>query len=225
MYRHPPSGATRYAAAFSSAWAIAGCSRDHAGLAVMDRRDPANHLSDLQVIWAIGLSMLVLAAMVKLPYAVIAGIGALIVFGHNLLSPVRFQPGETGYSLWTILHDRGFLVAEGPLKIKISYPVLPWIGVILLGYAAGPIYGRAFDAARRVRGLFAAGCRLPAAAGVAARFQHLRRNTALGRRQQRTTHADVVAELHQIPALARFPAADAGYRVPVAGVVRAHVRC
>jgi uncharacterized membrane protein len=59
--------------------------------------------------------------------------------------------------LWTILHDRGYLVADGPLKIKVSYPVLPWIGVILLGYTAGPLYSRAVASASRFKMLVGLG--------------------------------------------------------------------
>lgn len=96
----------------------------------------------LQVIWVIGLSMLALAALIKLPRPWMAVLGLAIVFGHNLLTPIGFQPNEWAYSLWTILHDRGYLISEGSLRVKVSYPVLPWIGVILLGYVAGPIFSQ-----------------------------------------------------------------------------------
>jgi uncharacterized membrane protein len=111
----------------------------------------------LQVIWAIGISMIVLAALVQLPRAVIAALGLAIVFGHNLLSPISIEPGSFGYSAWTILHHRGFLIADGALKIKVTYPVLPWIGVILVGYAAGPLYARTVSAARRAQTLIVLG--------------------------------------------------------------------
>ncbi|MBW3531416.1 heparan-alpha-glucosaminide N-acetyltransferase domain-containing protein [Shewanella sp. NKUCC06_TVS] len=94
----------------------------------------------LQVIWVIGLSMLALAALINLPRPWMALLGFAIVFGHNLLTPISFQPNEWAYGLWTILHDRGYLVSEGALRVKVSYPVLPWIGVILLGYVAGPLF-------------------------------------------------------------------------------------
>ncbi|NKF50824.1 DUF1624 domain-containing protein [Shewanella sp. WXL01] len=94
----------------------------------------------LQVIWAIGLSMIALAFLSKLPRVWVGMIGLLIVFGHNLLTPIQFAPNEWGYSLWTILHDRGYLISEGALKIRISYPVLPWIGVIMVGWALGPLF-------------------------------------------------------------------------------------
>jgi len=110
----------------------------------------------LQVIWAIGISMIALSLLVKLPYWAIGAIGFTIVFGHNLLSPISFNPGEPGYTLWAILHDRGFIV-EGPVRVKASYPVLPWIGVILLGYFTGPLYARSMDMLSRRKLLVALG--------------------------------------------------------------------
>jgi uncharacterized membrane protein len=103
----------------------------------------------LQVMWAIGLSMIVLSLMVKTPYWLIGTLGVIIVAGHNLLEPIGFSPDELGYSLWTILSDRGYLVAEGAVKVKISYPVLAWIGVIFLGYFCGPLYSKIVTSSKR----------------------------------------------------------------------------
>jgi uncharacterized membrane protein len=105
----------------------------------------------LQVIWAIGISMVVLGLMTSLPRWLLATIGCMIVFGHNMLTPISFPPGHPLFAIWTILHERAFLVPEGILKVKVTYPVLPWIGLILLGYVAGPLYSRLIDAARRTR--------------------------------------------------------------------------
>jgi uncharacterized membrane protein len=91
----------------------------------------------LQVIWAIGLSMLALAWLHRLPCDVLALLGTLIVLAHNMFDVLRFEPGSTGAAICTVLEQRGFLLLE-PVRVKVSYPVLAWIGVILLGYAAGP---------------------------------------------------------------------------------------
>lgn len=107
----------------------------------------------LQVIWAIGLSMLALAALVWLPRGVLAGLGLLLVAGHNLLDGVYFAPADWAYVPWAILHDRGWIELGESLRLRTSYPVLPWIGVIALGYAVGPWFGRGADAARRQRNL------------------------------------------------------------------------
>lgn len=114
----------------------------------------------LQVIWAIGISMVALGLMTSLPRWVLATVGALIVFGHNLLTPIHFPPGHPLFAIWTILHERAFLVEEGLVKVKVTYPVLPWIGVILLGYVAGPLYSKFMAAERRIKLLvmLGAGC-------------------------------------------------------------------
>jgi uncharacterized membrane protein len=109
------------------------------------------HTLWLQVIWVIGLSMLALALLSRLPRKLLFFIAFTLIFGHNLLTPIQFLPGEWGYSLWTVLHDRNYLVSEGLLKVKISYPVLPWIGVIVLGYLAGPVYSQQMPALQRSR--------------------------------------------------------------------------
>ena len=111
----------------------------------------------LQVIWVIGLSMIVLGLVHKLPMKLIASVGLLIVFGHNLLSSLSFEPGTFAYSAWTLLLHRGFLVSDAAVQVKVTYPLLPWIGVILVGYAAGPLYGAAMDPARRKQLLLALG--------------------------------------------------------------------
>ena len=120
----------------------------------------------LQVIWAIGLSMIALALLHRLPLRWLAALGALIVAGHNALPTTAqlaaafgggFEPGGAGAMLWTVLEQRGYLVDEGPVRVRVSYPLLAWTGVILLGYAAGPLYSRAMAPQRRVRLLLAAG--------------------------------------------------------------------
>ncbi|MFO6420660.1 DUF1624 domain-containing protein [Hylemonella sp. W303a] len=103
----------------------------------------------LQVIWAIGLSMLALAVLLHLPLSVQLGLGLLIVFGHNLLDGVHFQPGEPAYLAWAVLHDRGWIELSEGLRARTSYPVLPWIGVILLGYQLGRLYQPEQPARRR----------------------------------------------------------------------------
>ena len=103
----------------------------------------------LQVIWVIGLAMIFLALVHKLPLKLLGAAGALIVFGHNALTWISFEPGGIAYDAWTLLLHRGYLIADGAVKVKVTYPLLPWVGVILLGYAAGPLYARAMAPERR----------------------------------------------------------------------------
>lgn len=111
----------------------------------------------LQVIWAIGLSMLALAALVHLPRGALAAVGLAIMLGHNLLDPITFAPGTPGYALWAVLHERNWIDLPWGAQIRTSYPVLPWIGVIAIGYAIGPWFARDMDPLRRRRALVMAG--------------------------------------------------------------------
>lgn len=112
----------------------------------------------LQVIWAIGLSMIALAGLVLLPRRWIAVIGGVIVLGHNLLDPLTMAPGGPGHAIWAILHDRGYIELGDGLRARTSYPVLPWIGTIALGYATGPWFGAHTPDDRRRRRLTMTGC-------------------------------------------------------------------
>jgi uncharacterized membrane protein len=89
----------------------------------------------LGVIWAIGWSMVALAALVRLPLAVIGAVGLAMIAGHNLLDgidPARW--GELA-AWWPVLHGKG------PTPIgKVVYPLVPWIGVMAAGYAFGGVF-------------------------------------------------------------------------------------
>jgi uncharacterized membrane protein len=103
--------------------------------------DPFYHFIFLQVIWVLGWAMVVLAGLSYLPLGAVVGVGAAIVLGHDLLDP--FDRGNFGAlePLWNLLHERAMLKLGGR-QIFISYPLLPWIGVIALGYGLGVWYAR-----------------------------------------------------------------------------------
>ena len=95
----------------------------------------------LQVLWAIGASMIVLAGAQFLGVRACILIGAAIVLGHNLLDAVwpKNHPLETGSPLWVSLHAQMAYVA-GHFQLLFFYPLLPWVGVMLLGYGAASIF-------------------------------------------------------------------------------------
>ncbi|MCO6058059.1 heparan-alpha-glucosaminide N-acetyltransferase domain-containing protein [Pseudomonas sp. MOB-449] len=111
----------------------------------------------LQVIWAIGLCMLALSLLLWLPRALLITLGLLLVGGHNLLDSLHFPVESWLHLPWAVLHDRGWIEVSEGLRLRTSYPVLPWIGVIALGYAIGPWFGRASDAAQRHKCLVVTG--------------------------------------------------------------------
>jgi len=111
----------------------------------------------LQVIWAIGLSMIALAALVWLPRAALLPLAVLLVAGHNLLDGVHVEGNGVLAVLWKVLHQRDWILLEHGLRLRTSYPLLPWIGVIVLGYLMGPWFARDRDPAQRRRWLLRAG--------------------------------------------------------------------
>jgi uncharacterized membrane protein len=111
----------------------------------------------LQVIWCIGVCMIVLAGLIALPRPVLLSLGLAIVFGHNMLDAIRLAPDQPLFPLWAMLHQRDVIALPFGLVAKTSYPVLPWIGVIVLGYALGPWFGPTVAMRTRVRGLYALG--------------------------------------------------------------------
>lgn len=102
----------------------------------------------LQVIWAIGVCMIALAGLIHLPRGAVAAIGLVIVAGHNLLDPIAFAPDSPWFKPWALIHKRSAFEWMG-ITIKTTYPVLPWIGVIALGYAIGPWFTRPAGERRR----------------------------------------------------------------------------
>lgn len=104
------------------------------------------------VIWAIGSCMILMAALVRLPLAAIAASGAVIVAGHNLLDPLlpalipaaQASPART---LWEVLYLGPIARDEHTGPFVVLYSLIPWIGVMALGYAFGAVMRR--DAAER----------------------------------------------------------------------------
>ncbi len=113
--------------------------------------------TNLQVIWAIGICMIVLGIIIHLPKKIILLLGLLIVFGHNTLDNIVKEGDSIGSLFWYFLHQmNGFSYAEGRF-LWFSYPVLPWIGVMLLGYCFGELYKKGASVILRNKWLLCAG--------------------------------------------------------------------
>jgi uncharacterized membrane protein len=99
----------------------------------------------LAVIWALGISMVVLAILVHLPRRIILIISLLLIFGHNLLDGIHYK----GDVLWAILHDGGLFSYANGYHLVVVYPIIPWVAVMPLGYCMGALYDKGFNTARR----------------------------------------------------------------------------
>ncbi|MCA1574975.1 MAG: heparan-alpha-glucosaminide N-acetyltransferase domain-containing protein [Acidobacteria bacterium] len=109
-------------------------------------------LGVMQVIWVIGVSMILLAGLIHLPLRVVAGFGIGMIALHNLLDRYKVQGGWQGpdspvpgywAKLYFILHQpfEAFPVVGFPSPVVfVIYPLIPWVGVMAAGYAFGALY-------------------------------------------------------------------------------------
>jgi uncharacterized membrane protein len=103
----------------------------------------------LQVIWSIGISMVLLSFFVRLPMKVILAIGLAIVLFHNLLDyPEAAMKGDVGF-VWSLLHRPGIFPYTPNHSLFVFYPFLPWVGVMCCGYYFGRLYKKDFPAEKR----------------------------------------------------------------------------
>ena len=113
--------------------------------------NPFYNLFILQVIWAIGISMILFGLIIQLPFWFIFFLGFVIVFGHNLLDYPGINKNLKGGWLADLVYFSNFSVytiSKNHLFL-IVYAFLPWWGVMMLGYCFGKLYGKTFDAMRR----------------------------------------------------------------------------
>ena len=97
------------------------------------------HFVFVQVIWAIGWGMIVLAGLVFLPTRVIGAFGLLMIFLHNTLDVYRANDFGEWRGLWVVLHETNMTMPREGFLFLVAYPLVPWIGVMAAGYAFGEI--------------------------------------------------------------------------------------
>ncbi len=119
--------------------------------------DATLSLHILQVIWAIGISMVVLSGLIILPRYALLAIGILFVGAHNLLDAFTAQGLSPQSIAWYLLHQQQLSVLGKGSAIFFAYPVFPWIGLMILGYLFGTFYQKGYDAAVRKKWLLRLG--------------------------------------------------------------------
>lgn len=110
----------------------------------------------LQVIWVIGVSMIVLAGLIWLHPILIALISLTLIVGHNALNFVTPEMFGSFRWLWVFLHEGGYVPLGRPgFGLFVAYPLIPWIGVMGIGYVFGIVM--TWERERRTRMLWALG--------------------------------------------------------------------
>ncbi len=99
----------------------------------------------LVVIWVLGVSMVVLGALIHLPRTAILIFSLVLIAGHNLLDNVHFD----GNYFWAILHEFNYFPIGTESHLVVGYPIIPWIAVMSLGYYFGSFYDKKHEATPR----------------------------------------------------------------------------
>jgi uncharacterized membrane protein len=104
--------------------------------------NPFYNVIILQVIWTIGMSMIILGLLVYFPPIFLFILGLIIVLGHNCM---QYQPfnGLKGSFFADLLYFTNFSTYHLNQShiVIIVYSFLPWTGVMLLGFYFGKLYG------------------------------------------------------------------------------------
>jgi uncharacterized membrane protein len=102
------------------------------------------------VIWALGASMVIMAAAVRLPIRWLGALAVLMIVGHDLLD--RIRPSQFGRAAWawSLLHVKGGVVLPGNVFDFVLFPIVPWVGVMAAGYVFGTLYQRDQRERRRI---------------------------------------------------------------------------
>lgn len=159
------------------------------------------HVIILQIIWAIGCSMIILGFLSRYPRLVLA-IGLILFFGHNALNYLSL-PGPDTYIGRIIFvsttSTAAFLpIGDGRL-LGVFYTILPWTGAMLLGFSAGQLYKPAFNPARRKQILFYSGL------GLFCLFLLLRFFNAYGEPVPRKEYTDLIKTLFSFFNVSKYP--------------------
>lgn len=106
--------------------------------------NPSYPFFRLQVIGTLGVCMMIMSALIYLPSKIILVMGLLILFGHNLLDNIQVTGNSLKDFLWALLHQRKRF-SFGRKLIVTGYPVLPWLGIMALGFCFGTLYKKGMD--------------------------------------------------------------------------------
>jgi uncharacterized membrane protein len=119
--------------------------------------DATYSLQIIQVIFAIGFSMICLSFLIYLPKKVILLVGIILIAGHNALDNIVMQGQSFQSIIWYFLHQDNALVYGSNHMVILHYPLIPWIGLMALGYLFGSFYQKDFDVSLRKKWLLRLG--------------------------------------------------------------------
>jgi uncharacterized membrane protein len=110
----------------------------------------------LTVIWALAMGMIILSVAIYLPFRALIILGLILVAGHNLFDGLQLLNDSRIVEIYSVLL-RPYVFQLGHFTVFTGYPILPWAGIMLLGYCFGSLYTQSVDAAERKKVLIQLG--------------------------------------------------------------------
>jgi uncharacterized membrane protein len=92
------------------------------------------------VIATIGFGFIFLSLMLKSSLKTISILGFIIIFGYGLLQLIPFAPGSKINTILSLLFSSGAFPISSNRIFIMGYPPIPWLGIMLLGFAAGKLF-------------------------------------------------------------------------------------
>lgn len=106
--------------------------------------------TSLQILWAIGVAMMLLAPLVWLPPRAVGAVGLVVIVLHNLVGPALTTAFD-GHWLWAVLYERGRALTVAPdVVVALNFPPLPLFGVMAAGYGFSDVLAWEPRSRRRV---------------------------------------------------------------------------
>ncbi len=118
--------------------------------------NPEFRLIALTVIWALAICMIILAGAIHIPFKAILILGLIFFVGHNFLDNVHVSGDGVGAVLWSLIHEQR-VFEIGRFIVFVGYPILPWAGIMFLGYCTGALYKKEVEVSYRKKMLLQIG--------------------------------------------------------------------
>lgn len=103
----------------------------------------------LQVIFVIGGGLVLLSRVASVPVRWLGIAGLSIIFGHDLLALVPTFANPVARLGWSLLFRTDVFPIGANFMLLVAYPLIPWFGIMLVGFACGPVFALPMDQRRK----------------------------------------------------------------------------
>jgi uncharacterized membrane protein len=111
--------------------------------------DPGFHFLSSNIISTIGFCMILLSLLIHVPFSGILLIGIVVIALHNTLDNISFERGSVNDIIWSFLHQRNLYDLGNNYSFRFLYPIIPWFGVMAVGFCFGRLYDQNYFIANR----------------------------------------------------------------------------